>query len=61
MVLNLGLDWKNHKTHPPVLKPWNIKNDPTNYHFPSGHEISTMEIVVTSPFFLCGQKCNNLN
>ena len=52
MVLNLGLDWKNHKTHPPILKPWNLKKDPTNYHFSSGHEISSNEIMVRGHFSL---------
>ena len=50
MVLDLGLDWKNHKTHLPDLKPWNLKKDPTNYDLPSGHEISTKEIVVRGHF-----------
>ena len=57
MVLDLGLDPENQKIHPPILEPWNIQKDPTNYHFPSGHEIPTKEIAVRGPSLLCAPKC----
>ena len=61
MVLDLGLDWKKKKTHPLVLKPWNVKKDPNEYHFPSGHKISFEEITVRGHFSLCAPKCCSKN